>query len=224
MEKKSGFLINIYLMVAVVHVFLLNTDQHLYTQISKGLIIPILVIYAFLQVGKQWSLLLALFFSWIGDILLIRSEQEIFFFLGLLAFLIAHISYLVTFKRFTYSPKKDINLIGQYVGLGIYLLIFLARITSSLDDMLVPVYAYTIAIAAMVVMAIRRKGRTNTSSYNTVLLGAVLFVFSDSMIAWNTFYSPIVNAKTWIMLTYVMAQYLIVQGLIWHKKIPQERD
>jgi uncharacterized membrane protein YhhN len=98
----------------------------------------------------------------------------------------------------------------------------MSRITAHLGDMLVPVLVYVAVITAMVLMAIRRKDGTNVTSYYTVLTGALLFVASDYMIAWNKFYLPISNSGLWIMLTYAMAQYLLVQGLLWHKKVPLE--
>ena len=49
---------------------------------------------------KKW-ILLALLFSWVGDILLMFESERINFFLfGLLAFLIAHVFYIVFIKIF----------------------------------------------------------------------------------------------------------------------------
>lgn len=43
-------------------------------------------------------------------------------------------------------------------------------------------------------------------------VGAVLFVVSDSMIAWNKFATEIKNERVLVMSTYILAQFLIVQG------------
>jgi uncharacterized membrane protein YhhN len=47
-----------------------------------------------------------------------------------------------------------------------------------------------------------------------MMLGAVLFVVSDSLLAINKFYSSFELAGVLIMLTYGMAQLLIVTGAI----------
>jgi len=47
-----------------------------------------------------------------------------------------------------------------------------------------------------------------------VSIGAVLFCISDSMLAYDRFITKIPNAHVWIMMTYHMAQILIVAGVI----------
>jgi uncharacterized membrane protein YhhN len=47
-----------------------------------------------------------------------------------------------------------------------------------------------------------------------MLLGAVLFVISDSMLAINKFYQPFNGAGLLIMLTYGLAQFFIIRGAI----------
>jgi uncharacterized membrane protein YhhN len=47
-----------------------------------------------------------------------------------------------------------------------------------------------------------------------ILIGAVLFVSSDSLVAFNKFYHPLVLSSFIIMITYLIAQYLIVSGIL----------
>jgi uncharacterized membrane protein YhhN len=54
---------------------------------------------------------------------------------------------------------------------------------------------------------------------NWYILGAVLFVSSDSLVAFNKFYNPLVLSSFIIMITYLIAQYLIVSGILKIKKI-----
>jgi uncharacterized membrane protein HdeD (DUF308 family) len=51
-----------------------------------------------------------------------------------------------------------------------------------------------------------------------ILIGAVLFVSSDSLVAFNKFYNPLV-LSSFIIMTYLIAQYLIVSGIFKLKKI-----
>jgi len=44
------------------------------------------------------------------------------------------------------------------------------------------------------------------------VVGALFFVLSDSLLAINRFKMAIPQAGTWIMLTYLIAQFLIVRG------------
>jgi uncharacterized membrane protein YhhN len=55
---------------------------------------------------------------------------------------------------------------------------------------------------------------TNIKSYGFVLIGAILFIISDSLIAINKFAFSIPLSDLWVMSTYIAAQYLIVQGVL----------
>ncbi|MBK6978454.1 MAG: hypothetical protein IPH28_16255 [Cytophagaceae bacterium] len=45
-------------------------------------------------------------------------------------------------------------------------------------------------------------------------LGAILFIISDSLIAYSKFVTEIPLNSLWVMSTYGFAQYLILQGFI----------
>ena len=79
----------------------------------------------------------------------------------------------------------------------------------SLNDMAIPVYVYLTVITTMGIMATFRD-----SSNMLVLCGAILFIVSDSMIAINKFSMPIIASDYFIMITYYLAQFLIVNGFI----------
>lgn len=223
MKKNGAYLLNIYLLLAVVHVFLLNTDMVLYQQITKALLMPVLMAFAWMQVGftNTRRLLLALFFCWAGDILLLFTyKNELYFLLGLAAFLVGHLAYISTFLQCTSGKSKAA--MWWYLPILTYVFLLLSVLWNNLGDMLLPVSVYAVVIGSMTAVALRRHGATNTSSFMAVMAGALLFVLSDSLIAWNKFQGAISHASLWIMLTYMMAQYLLVQGIIWHKKNPAD--
>jgi len=66
-------------------------------------------------------------------------------------------------------------------------------------------------------MALNRSGRVADISFKLVFVGSLLFLLSDSMIAFNKFHSDIPLAGFLIMITYIAAQYLIMRGLILEK-------
>ncbi|MFM8740122.1 MAG: lysoplasmalogenase family protein, partial [Cytophagales bacterium] len=63
-------------------------------------------------------------------------------------------------------------------------------------------------------------GQTSDKSFFLVMLGALLFMVSDSLLAVNKFLNPFEFSGIAIMATYCAAQYLIVEGLLQH---PQQR-
>ena len=157
-------------------------------------------------------LLLALVFSLLGDVLLLFVDQsEHFFTLGLVAFLTAHIMYVLLFLK---HRNKENSPYGFIVLLLIYAASLFYFLKDGLGEMLIPVVVYMLVILTMATTAYLRKNNVNVLSYGLVFLGALFFMVSDSILALNKFYQPIPWSNISIMVTYAIAQYLIVIGIL----------
>ena len=152
--------------------------------------------------------LLALMFSLLGDMLLMFEN---FFVGGLLAFLLAHIMYILVFIRYRNENKNPLPFIFILLvySSGLFFLL-----KDGLDKMLIPVIFYMVVIFSMATLAFLRKERVTYNSYNLVFYGAIFFIISDSLLALNRFYEPLFLSNIWIMFTYSLAQYLIVMGIL----------
>jgi uncharacterized membrane protein YhhN len=191
--------------------------------IFKPLIMVWISIYFLLNSSNRdfrFPVLIAFFFSWVGDLLLMFSggyESETLFYAGVGGFLAAQLSYIYVFLKFGENKqpgylRKDPVLALPLIGymIGIYLILL-----PGLEGIMIPVIlVYAVALIGMSVAALNRKGRVGHSGYALVFAGSVLFVASDSMIAINKFHTAIPLSGFWIMLTYITAQYLIMRGLI----------
>lgn len=159
------------------------------------------------------KLLIALFFSTLGDVFLM-SAGSLFFILGLSSFLIAHLAYISIF----YELTKPVFVKGVYTyllfGLLIYEVILLKYLWPNLEGMKVPVliYATTICVMLWVSMLLLRTNKSKGSIL--IILGALSFVCSDSLLSIRLFIDDFEYAKFWVMCTYLLAQYLIVSGLL----------
>ena len=166
--------------------------------------------------GRQW-LLLGLFFSWIGDCVLLRATvSELYFILGLVAFLLAHISYVVLFTQQLCDRsyyKKPVFGIGL-LFLGLYLIGLLQFLYPSLGPLKLPVSVYAGTITLM--LALAWKGCFGWSGIGKYLVlgGALIFVTSDSLLALDKFHAPVPYGAFGIMSTYLLAQYGIVKGIL----------
>lgn len=188
---------------------------------SKPLIIVSLIAY-FYQISKPASqtllvktVLSALIFSWIGDILLLWEE---FFIYGLASFLVAQICYIIAFKVAQKSPESLLNhnfVKTFFINLPIYILAayIYYLIYPNLGGYKMPVIVYTIVIVSMLTTSRERFGKSNPTSFWQVFLGASLFFVSDGLIALNRFYQAFPEAGVLIMGTYATGQLLIVMGI-----------
>lgn len=83
---------------------------------------------------------------------------------------------------------------------------------------MVPVIVYAIVLMGMVMASFFRFGRTTPDSFWLVSAGALFFMISDSVLAINKFRSPFELAGPLIMLTYILGQFLIAEGVIRHTR------
>lgn len=159
--------------------------------------------------------LLALTLSLLGDVLLMFTDKSPNYFIGgLLAFLLAHLMYISVFLK---SRNKNANPFSIIVVLLIYASGLFYLIKDGLGEMLIPVLLYLIVILTMTITAFLRKRLAPSNSYNLVLAGAIFFMISDSLLALNKFYETLPLSNLSIMLTYALAQYLIVSGILKQK-------
>jgi uncharacterized membrane protein YhhN len=160
-------------------------------------------------------MLLALAFSWAGDVLLqIDTGGTDLFLPGLTAFLLAHIMYIVIF----FGTPGNNGFLEKHFYLTFALLLYGVALTGLLWDYLgklrIPVIFYGIVILTMIAGALNRYYKSERRSYWLVLTGAILFVLSDSLLAVNKFAFPFSFAGLAVMSTYALAQFLIVTGYL----------
>jgi uncharacterized membrane protein YhhN len=229
--KKSSFALY-YFSLGIIFIILQKYFQLYYLETAvKALIIPSLMLYFHLSLKKKYSLfhrlvMAGLLFSWLGNIFLqlengtIRTSipPESYFLIGMLAFLATFLFYIVAFNipsgknlilsKRIYQPL----LVFIYGGLILWLLYNNLEIYGI--DYRIPVILVSVFILLMLISAMNRYGKVNGVSYMLVVSGALFFVASSSMVVINKFLESFDFARILIMLSYIIAQYLIVMGSI----------
>lgn len=218
METRPSRLFWVYGLVLLLEIGAEVADMSLGVWMFKPLLMPLLIgiwwqgSAAFSMAFRQ-IFLGALFFSWLGDIFLMLPLADMFI-CGLGAFLIAHIAYIVAFKRQIQSIPSYL----PFLAFGMYAVGFLVFLYPHLQvaapELLLPVAVYATVIAAMGSFAWLRKGQVVLSSFQWVCAGAVLFMFSDSCIAYSKFVGDMPFQRLAIMLTYGLGQAAIVWGVL----------
>jgi len=159
-------------------------------------------------------LVLALVFSALGDYFLAFDGDKNFV-RGLASFLTGHIFYVICFAYLITPESASIaNKIGGAVILVLFAIGIFSWLRPGLGDMKIPVAAYVTVISLMGVTAILAP-----FFGGWVVLGAILFMLSDSLIAADRFKEPLAYVAPYIgeaiWGTYIVAQYLITLGLLW---------
>ena len=216
--KKELFLKG-FLIISLIDLFLILLKYETLVLCLKPFLIPFLFLYVYLSKAftTKKLLLLALTFSWIGDVLLIfTTTNQWFFITGLVSFLTAHIFYIFLFSKLgTSKPymKNPLFWLGIIVTL-FYLKSILELLLPSLGSLKIPVSFYALTISVMLGFAWRGFITWDNSARYYILFGAIAFIASDSFLAINKFQEPINNAAILIISTYLAAQFGIVYGVI----------
>jgi uncharacterized membrane protein YhhN len=161
-------------------------------------------------------LFVALAFGLLGDVFLL-SDTVTRFRAGLAAFLVGHLAYLLTFVD-AGASWSGFRHAAENAGPWIFCALMLAALVFTRDvlprtwrsdgpTLAVPVATYTLVIAAML-------GFAFATGLPLVMLGAAIFVASDSILARDRFVAPLPRGHLMVMVTYHLGQALIVAGLL----------
>ena len=217
MNRKSNIAFALFLIVTIGHLTGLFFGYDFLQVLTKPMLMLSLMVLYGVSVSKvnKWYVL-ALVFSFFGDVFLI--DKSGYFLFGLGAFLIAQLIYIkIVATRLEGLASKTI--IMATLPFLIYLVILISTLFDGLNDYLYPVIVYgvTISIFGIVSLMYLLQNRNKAALY--IFLGATIFIASDSMIALNKFYQPKPYYNILVMLTYIVAQFLIYKFMISEKKL-----
>ncbi|WP_409346310.1 lysoplasmalogenase [Paenibacillus sp. MBLB4367] len=210
MPRKA--LLAAIVVTCIAHLLTLSVDAVFLHWVLK--LAPLVLIWLFAASGSadkspyRSLLLTGLLFCMTGDAFLLLSGST-WFLLGLLAFLTGHILYIAAFLTRRKRTNRSLLALVPIVLYGIFMAAELHRgmfKDSDSNSMWMPVLAYLIVISVMLLTAVMT-GRLGAA------LGAVCFVVSDSLLAWNKFIGSFTGAGFLIMLTYFAAQLLIAASV-----------
>jgi uncharacterized membrane protein YhhN len=188
--------------------------------IAKPAVMICLFIGLFLTTGLQGAALwfgIGALFSLAGDVMLLWLDRMFIF--GLVAFLLAHISYIIGFKEEFATVSFWSVLLAVILGLSAMRL--MRRIISSLrakgqTRLVAPVVLYAIVITVMLYAAMLTLSDATWNAGASLLVagGAFFFYISDVILAWNKFVTPIAHGRMLNIGLYHVGQIMLIAGVI----------
>ena len=171
--------------------------------------IPVAIAAIFSLWLCPWQMTLALAFSAAGDYFGSCGN----FLAQMSCFAISHIWFIVYFAlRYHRKVEHDRKLTNKAKGYAAIVLFCSAALLAAAFTLVVPsvpkgilkigVSVYTCLICAMLTLAMLQRS-------TLFAIGAILFVFSDFILAWNRFVDPIPYTTYLIMIPYYSAQWLL---------------
>ncbi|MGA0612538.1 lysoplasmalogenase [Caldimonas sp. KR1-144] len=184
--------------------------QWLLLAATKPLTTLLLIALAWQRGGEERrrrAILAGLALSLLGDIALLWPQQG--FLPGLVAFLLAHLAYLVAFTASTRFAARWWPFSAYAVFAAVALSVLWPGVPQPLR---VPVIAYVACLASMAAQAacwaLAEGGFARRAA-----IGGALFLASDTLLAFNKFAQPFALAPLAVLSTYWVAQAFIALSL-----------
>ena len=171
-----------------------------------------------------WQITLALLFSAVGDYF--GSCGNFIAQMG--SFALAHVMYIVYFiDRYFTKVERDRKLTPKmkgYLAMVVFCILTLlavafTRIAPAAEPGIIRigVTVYACLISTMMLLALLQRS-------SLFALGAVLFVFSDFILAWNIFVESVPYSQYLIMAPYCLAQWLLFIRATPYRGAPEMRN
>ncbi|MGN6382382.1 MAG: lysoplasmalogenase [Dyella sp.] len=154
--------------------------------------------------------LMGLGFALLGDVLLMLPGD--FFVPGLTAFLLAHVSFLAAWLDDSRFAVRPLAWLACLLAAAVLLWLLWAHVAPALR---VPVWVYALVLATMAGQAVGRAWQHAAMAdalahpARRAALGALLFMVSDSLLAWDRFRHALPLSALWVLGTYYPAIGLI---------------
>jgi len=196
---------------AALHIRAEYYDPRYHIYLFKPLTMVFILLIA-VQAGKpdaslyKVAILAGLLFSLAGDVFLMLPSDR--FVAGLVSFLFAHLFYIAAFTSGT-----GFGFSWRFLPCAIYGILIFSILAPHLGKMKLPVLVYMVVILVMAWQAWERWSQTGQSAALLALLGAVLFLISNSALAVNRFRGGYKSAQALTLSTYFAAQWLIARSV-----------
>lgn len=213
----------LYVLLALVYLWADASGIQSLVYTTKPALVSILLVYFVVSVRRNFNpfsltIITGLIFAIAGDTFLLL-EGDLYFMLGLGSFLLTHIFYARAFLNA--APRSLAHFFSfrkiAFFCFFLLLLSLMLYLWPDLGALRWPVLVYGTAITMMGFTAFNLRGAVSRNIFLLLFTGALLFIFSDSMIAIDKFKSSQLNLpfpRLLIMVPYILAQYMIVAGSI----------
>ena len=209
----------LFALASVFHLIESWRDRTNRRRITKPMLLLFLLAYYLCATSSPSPLLIAaLLTSWLGDVLLM-PKGNVWFISGGISFLASHILFILV-----YAPSVSAAAIpwafvipAAVVYFGVAFAVMAAVRKTTPKPMVVPMFLYLVANSTMNLFALMQLLALRSPGAVVAYCGAVLFFISDCtlfILRYHKNKNLIFKKHFTIMLTYIVGEFLITQGML----------
>ncbi len=219
--QQRGIIISILIISIHFLAQILGAEYQLMEGISKAMLLPMLMLYLYVQPNVsnkpgKGLVMIGLFGSFLGDVFLISKSL---FIPGMIAFMMTHVFNIIFFSKIYSVKQPKSTLLFASIFLLVSFCVFMyLKLSGGMGNLIYPILVYMALISSAALMAIHVANNKSTKiiANNFWIPGMLFFLASDTILAFNKFdwsiNDPIENIGLVIMITYGLAQFLLVKG------------
>lgn len=206
----------IFIAASVIHLYAsLKRNKELRAQSKGFILLGLTAWYAFSVPEPSWIVITALMMSLIGDLLLIPSGTA-WFTAGGISFMVSHFFFVLA-----YAPQVEFGRLPLYaviLAAAVYFItvcfVFRGLKPHLPKKLFYPMFLYLLVNGTMNCFAFYQLLSLPCAATAITFAGAVLFFASDSLLFYTRFKKDTrLTTHFPVMVTYILGEFLIVQGL-----------
>lgn len=194
-----------------------------YVALTSSLPVPLLLCYLLLKdphisfpTGK-FVFYIGLLFAFFGDVLQIVVNNELFFTISLVAFMLMNTCYSISFYNLNRGGlKKPLAFLAAIVVLAVLGYAFVRLLEEEIGAYKVPLILYMSTLITMTAFVIHaaRSEQYYQIAVKYLLPGTIIFIIQNIIFALNLFHlgGPS-NGFIYSIIPYAIAQFLMVKGM-----------
>ena len=207
--------LGLFVLASIVQLVFAFTENQKFRRREKFLCLLTLGLATLFAVPNEPLLYIGAFLGMLGDILVLRKKTFNF---GALAFFFGHLCYLSEAIFFIIGTKnigyeQYISFIVPFVIIALVIIMFCKK--DAKHSTVEAIYQGVYFALLVVYVPVLTLGMSTVGSYMYLsLIGAVLFLASDTILVVTHFGYKFKRYDFYIMITYLLAELLIISGLV----------
>jgi uncharacterized membrane protein YhhN len=208
-----------FILISIIHIIFVYKRLKKFQYYSLPSIFLILILYYVSSIPIKeinFFIIIALGLGFLGNFFLIFYEEESYWLNGIISLIVGQLSYIIAFlQEIVEFESFIIWKLLLIVPVFIVTLVIYIRIHGKTEEFQIPVYMYLGVIFLMNFFAILRFPSSLGLSFFMVWIGSFIFQVYYGIILIDVFDQKIPHTGLFVLITYIIAQFLITQGDIF---------
>lgn len=204
----------LFICVSVVHLIACFRRMPKIRTATKVLLMPLLcALYCVSAKEVRPLVIVALAFGWLGDVFLLFKGSKLGMLLGIASFALGHVFYIG--EMLSGYPAPHVLMLVPIALCAVWLVfVYKKLIPYAPKSLRKPGFLYALLLSWTGLSALYLLLVTQKMPYLVAFIGGLFFMLSDTILTGNQYRKELKHGNFYVMLTYILAQSLLILGFV----------